>query len=150
MNNDRFEGTFPVWVLWVAVGAGIVILADGLYEWIAHGLSFEGRGKARVAMVALSFFCLVFFAFGIRNRLRFPAVEVSEDVIEFGSAFQAFLPRKRIHITDIAEVRSTEAPKLVLELRSGARVNLDLSEVASNEREAVRLAIERRLTQRGS
>jgi hypothetical protein len=95
-------------------------------------------------------FILVLFAFAIRHRLRSPAVTVSDDAIESSVLFRMFLPPRRVLVSEVVELTSTTPRKLYLKLRSGKRFKIDLLEVARTEREAVRLAIERRIAECGS
>jgi hypothetical protein len=126
--------------------SAMVVLAHELRDWSQVGLALQDDHD-HMQNSAVHLFAIAFFAFGIRNRLRSPAVEVSDEAVFFGAVPRMFLPRKRIPVSEIAAVRSTHPRKLELELKSGKRVKIDLFEVTRSERPAVKFAIERRVGQ---
>ncbi len=149
MATERFYSRFPLWILWT----GLVSTASGLsrFLWsVSFGATLEGDGIYTLIGAGCSAFGLIFFAFGVRNRLRSPAVKVSDDAIEHSVWSRMFFPPRRVLISDVVELTSTTPRKLYLKLRSGRQFKIDLLEVARTEREAVRLAIERRIAGRGS
>ena len=149
MTTESFDSRFPLWILWI----GLVSTASGLsrFLWsVSFGATLEGDGTYTLIAAGCSAFGLIFFAFGVRNRLRSPAVKVSDEAIEHSAWSRMFLPPRRVLISDVVELTSTTPRKLYLKLRSGRPFKIDLSEVARTEREAVRLAIERRIAPRHS
>jgi hypothetical protein len=150
MVTERFYSRFPLWILWIGLAAAVSSLSRDLWQFISLGATLEGDGKYLLIGVDCSAFLVVLFAFAIRHRLRSPAVTVSDDAIEHSILFRMFLPPRRVLFSDVVELRSATPRKLYLKLRSGKRFRIDLLEVARTEREAVRIAIERRIAQRGS
>ena len=150
MTTERFYSRFPLWILWIALVSAVVNLSHDLWQFVSLGATLEGDGIYTLIGAGCSAFGLIFFAFGVRNRLRSPAVKVSDEAIEHSAWSRMFLPPRRVLISDVVELTSTTPRKLYLKLRSGRQFKIDLLEVARTEREAVRLAIERRIAPRHS
>ncbi len=150
MATERFYSRFPLWILWIGLVSTVANLSHDLWQFVSFGATLDGDGRYYLIGIGWSAFLLIFFAFGVRHRLRSPVVKVSDDAIEHSVWSRMFFPPRRVLVSDVVELTSTTPRKLYLNLRSGKRFRIDLLEVARTEREAVRLAIERRIAGRGS
>jgi hypothetical protein len=150
MPTERFYSRFPLWILWTGLVAAALNLIDDLRHFIGLGATLEGDGKYYLIGISCAAFVVVVFAFAIWRRLRSPAVAVSDEAIEHSIFSRMFLPPRRVLVSDVVALTVPTPRKLYLELGSGRRFKIDLLEVAKTEREAVRLAIERRIATRGS
>ena len=118
---------------------------------VINAISYaEPSRRAEVASGSLLFmaalfgsvFSAFFFGLGIRNRIRCPFLEITDDFIYTGSVLRMLFPRHRLALRDIAELFPGEPRKLLFRMRDGRFKKIDLFEVKKVERSEARRAIE--------
>jgi len=129
---SRFKSKYPLWLL---VLATVVPILNGYREMQRVSSDDGGAILGLTAMVCLA----GLFGFAIRNQLRRPVVEIGDGFISHGSIFRAI--RSRARVSDIATMLSAGDAGIVLQMRSGGRCKVSLSEVAPQQRDAARDAI---------
>lgn len=140
MSHEVFYSRFPLWILWLAIAGSALNLVYELGSFVVRG-----GGLAWINAGCMAF-ALVVFLSARRNRLREPAVEVSDEAVEYGFLFRLFFARRRIPLEEIEALLPAKRGRIELRLRSGRQVGIPLLEVARPEREAVRAAIARRIS----
>ncbi len=128
-----FKCRYPLWLLLIGIVVPLLNLYSAISQARPDSFGWATIGVASAASVA------ALFAFGIRNRLIRPVVEIGDDVISFGSVFQAI--RWQARLSDVVEIIPSRPGKVVLRMRSGRRRRISLFEVALADREAARQAI---------
>ena len=140
MKTESFHSRIPAWVF----GIGFAACAFNLVYELRSAMSEEFGGAVVLNIVAAAFLTS-FFGMALRNRMRSPVVEISDDAIEFGPTFRFVRARRRIPLDQISEVVAGGDDRIVLRTSAGRDFELPLLEVSRSERGAVRSAISDRL-----
>ena len=120
MATERFYSRFPLWILWIGLVSTVVNLSHDLWQFVSLGATLEGDGIYTLIGAGCSALGLIFFAFGVRNRLRSPAVKVSDEAIEHSAWSRMFLPRSQDRIRRANfDCSLSQAPSTVTSLPSG-------------------------------
>lgn len=135
MTRESFPSWLPPWMLTAAIAA-LLPLVVGLG-------AFAERSSPVGLLTAVGSTAVAWISFAAWRRRKRPVIEVSDEEIAFGSIVQG--GRKRVALSEVANVYATGPERLDLVTRDGERIQLPLREVRRKHRDAVRPAIERRL-----
>ena len=140
MNKTEFTSRWPLWFLVISTISALVnairYVEPSLRSEIATGNLLHTSALFGCLLTAL------IFGIGIRNRIRCPFLEITDDFIYTGSAMRFLFPRRRLALKDIAELLPGEPRKLLFLMRNGRFKKLDLFEVKKAERSEARRAID--------
>ncbi len=150
MATRRFYSRVPRWFLAMGVIASSFNAAFLGVEWMRRPGTFEASELLLRFAAGGQLLVAILFSVALWRRTRSPVLEINDERIFYSRLFRFFMPRKRIALSEIAEMLPGSRNAVELRMDSGEVKKLPLAEVRQKERDAVRRALEQALSEKSS